>query len=108
MMRDQASMPPARDWARSKPWLRSHMATESERWPWWQRTMTEASGSSSAWAREGTSPMGMWTESGRAAVWNSQGSRTSRRMGASGDGVARSWAKACGVISGSSGDEDMG
>ena len=31
MVRDQASMPPARDWAWSKPWSRSHMATERER-----------------------------------------------------------------------------
>src|SRR5580698_6575166 len=51
-------MPPARDWTCSKPWLRSHMVTLRERAPWWQRTTMGASGSSSVWAREATSPMG--------------------------------------------------
>jgi hypothetical protein len=43
--------------------------------------------------------MGMRRELGSWVMANSQGSRTSRRMGA--EGAERSWAKACGVISGS-------
>lgn len=100
MVRDQASMPPDRDWACSKPCWRSHMVTLRERAPWWQRTTMWLSGSSAWWARAGISPMGMETESGRCEVWNSQGSRTSRRMG--GMGWVRSLAKASGVISGES------
>src|ERR1700729_4193114 len=75
MERDQASMPPARDWALAKPWSRNHKATLRERAPWWHMTTIGASGSSSLWAREGTSPMGIRRELGMLAVWYSHGYR---------------------------------
>src|SRR5260370_9996470 len=100
MERDQASMPPERDWAWVKPWSRNHKATLRERAPWWHMTTMGASGSSSAWAREATSPVGRGREVGMLAVWYSQGSRTSNRRGAS--GCRRCSAKAAGMISSSS------
>ena len=51
-----------------------------------------------AWARDGNSPMGIRSESGRLAVSNSQGSRTSSRSG--GLGCLRNWRKASAVIFG--------
>jgi len=92
-------MPPARDWAWVKPWSRSHKATLRERAPWWHMTTMGASGSSSAWAREGMSPMGMRMALGRAAVSASHGSRTSNKMGEL--GCWRRRAKVWGVISSS-------
>lgn len=58
------------------------------------------SGSSSVWAREATSPIGIKSELGMLAVWNSQDSRTSNRRGELGWWRCR--AKASGVISSSS------
>src|SRR5438270_9798499 len=99
MERDKASIPPASDWAWVKPCSRNHMATLRERAPWWHITTTGASGSSSVWARDEISPMGIRRESAMLAVWNSQGSRTSSKRGAL--GCWRCFAKASAVISGS-------